>query len=173
MAAHAAHSHAEQYGRAGIRARFAHDIRYGVNYALSAFGRREHTHASHVLAARAFGEECDIQPAAAHEIVVNDGRRIVAGIYARQRVGNGFARFAVTAAHAADQRFGKVAVKRRFGSDADEQHRHARILAGIAVSRFRDTRVFEYLTERPFRTLVRFFALRRFEHAYRVRIDFF
>ena len=160
----AAHAYAEQNWRAGICARFVYDAYDGVDNALSAFGRGEHTHAAHIFASRAFRKEGYGKTVAAYDVVINDGGGVVAGVYAGKRIGYRFARFRVTAPHAFIERGGKIPVKRSFAADGYEKHRDARVLTGVRVGVFRYAVVFYYLVERPFRAAVGFFRARPFEH---------
>ena len=78
----AANAHADDHGRAGACPGMAHDVQHGALHALDAVGRHEHAQAALVLAARALGGEAQFDAVAGHELRVDDGRGVVAGIFA-------------------------------------------------------------------------------------------
>ena len=88
-------------------------------------------------------------------------------------MGDRLARFGIAAAHAFLQRLFQTAVEGRVLPDRDEQHRHAGVLARIAVRAFRHPVVFYDLVESPCRALVVLFRARFFEQPHDVGIHFF
>ena len=150
----AADAHADHNRRARIRARVFHRPQDEVLHALHAVGRLEHLNLAHVFAARALRGDGDMKLIAGHDVVINHGGGIIAGIYAIQRVAHhALAQIAVGIAltHALVNGLLQIAVYIDLLTHIDKYTGEAGVLADRHIVRIRDIVIFNDLIQNPLR----------------------
>ena len=78
----AAYAYADDHGRAGAGSGVAHGFHHGLLHAFYAVGGNQHVQRALVFAARALGGQAQGDAVAGHEARVDDGGRVVAGVFA-------------------------------------------------------------------------------------------
>src|SRR5512147_2963297 len=141
----AADTDADHHRRTGVRPRFPHALEYEVPDPLDALRRPQHADRAHVLAPRALGHERNLQLVSRHQLGIDDGRGIVAGVLSRKRIDDGLSEvaFAVSLADAfVDGVHDEAVLDPQILADLDEENRDARVLADRNALLPGDTRVF-------------------------------
>ena len=150
----AAHAYADHDWRAGVRAGFFHDLHHKILHALQTVGRLEHLDLAHVFAAEALGSDGDLHLITRYELIIDHGRRIVAGVDAVKRIAyDGLAEITVTVSltDAFVDGFFNRAFDVDFLTNVDEHARHARILTDRYIVLVGDLVVFDDLIENALR----------------------